>query len=60
MLPVAINGHEGNFRHIILTTIMKEAKKEGINLHVPGVISKVKNTLENMGDTLSRNILCVY
>lgn len=46
-LPVILNGYEGKFKHSILSAIQKTLTSNGINITVPGVVSKIIETVDN-------------
>jgi hypothetical protein len=46
-LPVILNGYEGKFRHSIISSILKTLSKNGIDIIVPGVSSKILETVNN-------------
>jgi hypothetical protein len=45
--PVVLNGYEGKFKHSILSAILKTLSLNGIELIVPGVMTKILETVEN-------------
>ncbi|WP_342025547.1 hypothetical protein AADC60_16130 [Cytobacillus pseudoceanisediminis] len=44
--PVVLNGYEGKFKHSILSAILKTLSSSGIELIVPGVMTKILETVE--------------
>ncbi|MFD1020955.1 hypothetical protein [Thalassobacillus hwangdonensis] len=45
-LPIVLNGNEGRFRVTIISSIMKKLEEQGIEIVIPGVISKIISTVE--------------
>lgn len=46
-LPVILNGYEGKFKHSVLSSIQKTLAANNINIIVPGVVSKIFETIDN-------------
>lgn len=45
-IPIILNGYEGKFRFAILSSIVKELKKQNIDIVIPGVVSSIRSTIE--------------
>ena len=46
-MPVILNGYEGKFKHSVLSSIQKTLTSKGFNIIVPGVVSKIIETVDN-------------
>ncbi len=53
-LPVILNGNEGKFGHSVLSSIQKTLTRNGINIIVPGVVSKIIETVDNWKDNFPK------
>ncbi|MEC3884846.1 hypothetical protein VKA52_14015 [Halobacillus sp. HZG1] len=45
-LPIVLNGNEGRFRVSIISAIMKKLEENGVQIVIPGVISRIISTIE--------------
>ncbi|MDF0728436.1 hypothetical protein PY093_17500 [Cytobacillus sp. S13-E01] len=45
-LPVILNGYEGKFRQAIISSIMTVINNSGIDITIPGVVTKIIETLD--------------
>ena len=45
-LPVILNGNEGGFRQAIISAIMRTIKENDLEIVVPGIVSKIFETIE--------------
>ena len=45
-LPVILNGNEGGFRQAIISAIMRTIKDNDLEIVVPGIVSKIFETIE--------------
>ncbi|WP_286230567.1 hypothetical protein [Neobacillus mesonae] len=45
-IPIILNGYEGNLRFAILSSIVKELKRQNRNIVVPGIVSSITSTVE--------------
>lgn len=62
-IPIILNGYEGEFRSAILSSIVREIRKQNIDIVVPGIVSSIISTIDlwrrNFPDTFNtfQNIL---
>lgn len=45
-IPIILNGFEGKFRFALLSSIVKELKKQNIDIVVPGIASSIISTID--------------
>ncbi|MFF2875072.1 hypothetical protein ACFVR2_01990 [Gottfriedia sp. NPDC057991] len=45
-IPILLTGNEGRFRQTVITNILRELAKHGINVKLPGMSSKILDTIE--------------